>query len=260
MTDQSLAPKGRVHQHVVIICVLIAALVVPFNLMSERTGADSTEREAETSELSRATGESNETLIMADAFNPPDPRTVGLPDVTTVSTERYPSPRSNSKSKPLSGATSVTAVGDSLMVGATPHLRSALKDFNVQTQVGIQMDEGIAFLRSIIEQDKLGDILLVSLGSNGPIDNGQIDTIMDLADGRTVFAMNVVVARSWEGSVNQTWANAASRHDNLHVIDWRAYVSDHPGVLRSDGVHPTQSGYFSYAQLLLDELPDSCKR
>ncbi|MGI6545127.1 MAG: hypothetical protein ACOX2M_01615 [Fastidiosipilaceae bacterium] len=260
MSDQSSAPKGRVHQHVVIICVLIAALVIPFNRMGERNGSDPAASGAESVEPSSAADESDNTLIMGEAFNPPDPQSVGLPGGTTVSTERYPSPHSNSKSNRLNGGASVTAVGDSLMVGATPHLGAALKDFNVQAEVGIQMDEGIAFLRGIVEQDKLGDILLVSLGSNGPIDDGQIDTIMDLADGRRVFAMNVVVARSWEGSVNQTWANATKRHDNLHVVDWRSYVSEHPGVLRPDGVHPTQSGYSSYAQLLLDELPDSCKR
>ena len=161
---------------------------------------------------------------------------------------QFPSPSQDFSCK------SVTGVGDSLMVGAAPYLQSGLNSFNYKARVGIQMDEGISYLRSLAAQDQIGDILLVSLGSNGPISSGQVDTVMELAGNRRVYAMNIVVARSWESSVNRVWAEGADRHRNLHIVDWHAYVGSHPGILRADGVHPTSSGYAAYAQLYLERF------
>lgn len=217
-------------QHIVIIITLMFILANLFNGISRQQAKE--QRADEALKSAAATRETETTRS------------------TTVATTTEPEPE----------LYTVTAVGDSMMVGAVPHLQSKLKEFNYQAKVGIQMSEGISYLQSLKKADQVGDVILISLGSNGPISAKQIDTVMELADGRPVYAMNIVVGRSWMSSVNSAWAEGAKRHENLTVVDWAGYVSAHPSVLRADGVHATPSGYGQYANLFLDELPGSTKK
>lgn len=264
MSEPTRSPQKPTHQHLIILFFLVLVLIFPFrNLAAE--GVPEVARHADENGrmVNNNTFEVRNTENTAATRGQPspfeqaapliDPEEIGMTRESLPSDEQFPSPSQDFSCK------SVTGVGDSLMVGAAPYLQSGLNSFNYKARVGIQMDEGISYLRSLAAQDQIGDILLVSLGSNGPISSGQVDTVMELAGNRRVYAMNIVVARSWESSVNRVWAEGADRHRNLHIVDWHAYVGSHPGILRADGVHPTSSGYAAYAQLYLEEIPDSCK-
>ena len=43
---------------------------------------------------------------------------------------------------------------------------------------------------------------------------------------------------------------------NVHVVDWHAYVAQHPGLLHSDKTHPNMKGIVAFADLLRDALEE----
>ena len=72
----------------------------------------------------------------------------------------------------------VTAVGDSMMVDYRDSLRTDIPGINVDAAVGRQWSEGESILQGMRAQGRLGDEVIVGLGTNGPISDADFDTMM----------------------------------------------------------------------------------
>jgi len=146
----------------------------------------------------------------------------------------------------------VTAIGDSVMLGAAPDLERALGDTaTVDAVVSRSFADGVSVIGRLADEGTLGDILLVHLGTNGPVDAELFDLLMAGAGpAERVLAVTVRVPRRWEGQVNQTLLEAAERWPKLEIVDWYHQSEDRPELLVSDGVHLTGEGRKVYAALV----------
>jgi peptidoglycan/LPS O-acetylase OafA/YrhL len=155
------------------------------------------------------------------------------------------------------GYVATTAIGDSVLVGAAPVLAARMGPaLTVDAAIGRQMTDARDLVAGMATEGRLGQVVLLHLGNNGPFSAPQIDDVLAaIGPDRTVLLVNVLVPRRWEGEVNSQLEAAAARHSNAVFVDWRALVTSEPGLTRDDGFHLTAAGAERYADLVVGQVP-----
>ena len=188
---------------------------------------------------------------------PPRPLTRG-PKVTTPRPTITTAPRPTTMQAPPAAVMPTTALGDSVMLGAAGPLQARLgPNAFTDAKVSRQFADGVAQARRLRDEGRLGQVVFVHLGSNGPPRASDIDALMEvLAAVPHVRFVNVRVNRKWEGGTNQTLADGAARHGpKVQLVDWYAFSAGHLDWFQSDGTHLTAAGAEAYANLLASYLP-----
>ena len=98
---------------------------------------------------------------------------------------------------------------------------------------------------------QLGQDVVVQLGTNGTVDPGDFDRMMDdpAATVKKVVIVNAKVPRPWEEQVNDTLAAGVKKYKNAVLLDWHSYGGEHPEFFYDDGIHLRPEGAAAYAQL-----------
>jgi len=149
----------------------------------------------------------------------------------------------------------ITAVGDSVMIGAAGELNRALGNPAIQADVGLQAADAIAILKRRRAAGTLGDVVVVHIGTNGTFTAEQFDEMMrTLADVRKVMFVNVKAPRPWEQPNNDMLANGVRRYPNAELVDWHAASANRPELFVDDGVHLQLEGQRLYADLIAAHL------
>ena len=174
----------------------------------------------------------------------------GVPAVAPVTTE-HPDTTERSSPSPTTPL-SVVAIGDSVMVDTQNALRAQIPGIYVDALVGRHLRGGISVLRSLRNQHRLGDVVVIHLGTNGAFTSADFDSIMQVLQGiqRVVF-INLRVPRRWETPDNRTIAAGVRRYSNAVLLDWHnRWHECGTNVFWSDGIHPTPSGAACYARMV----------
>ncbi|MEX1007072.1 MAG: acyltransferase family protein [Acidimicrobiia bacterium] len=206
-------------------------------------------------------------LVIAAGFAgaEPTPRPEGLPEVssivlrpTTTTLPGTPSPTTTTVAVPPPVPEHVTAVGDSVMLGAATALQGTIGQDKVivDAEESRQFSEGVDKLREYRDTGQLGDEVVVQLGTNGAVNPDDIDRMMGvLKDVKRVVIVNAKVPRPWEGQVNEALANGVKKYKNAAVlVDWHTIGGDHPEFFWEDGIHLRPEGAEYYAQLIAGYL------
>lgn len=144
----------------------------------------------------------------------------------------------------------VTAFGDSVMLGAASQLQAA--GVEVTAQVSLQVAGGIEIIRQRQQAGTLGATVVVHFGNNGTFSVAEFDTLMGLlADVPRVVIVNVKVPRAWEDANNAMFAANVGRYGNAALVDWHAAGSAHSEYFWDDGIHLRPEGAQAYAALVL---------
>ncbi|HEV7467789.1 MAG TPA: hypothetical protein VGP96_15925 [Candidatus Dormibacteraeota bacterium] len=145
----------------------------------------------------------------------------------------------------------VTAIGDSVMLGASSALRAAIPSIEVDAVVSRQWDPGVATVESDRGSGRLRPTLVVDLGTNGTVSAAQFDAMVRAATGtRRIVFVTVRVPRSWEASVNATLRAGVARHPGAVLADWYAASAGHPEWFGPDGYHLQPAGARALASLI----------
>jgi peptidoglycan/LPS O-acetylase OafA/YrhL len=150
----------------------------------------------------------------------------------------------------------VTAIGDSVMIGAAAELQRALGDPDINAEVGRQAPAVVDVLRQRRAAGQLGDTVVVHIGSNGFLTSEQFDEMMqELAGVRRVVFVNVKVPRPWEGPNNEVLADGVRRYaKNAVLVDWHAASAGWPELFVEDGYHLQLEGQRLYADLIAAQV------
>jgi lysophospholipase L1-like esterase len=152
----------------------------------------------------------------------------------------------------------VLVVGDSLEVGTSPYLRGLLQGvrLTVDAQTSRPSSTGVEILRSKLQSSD--SVVVFDLGTND--DPAQPQALAsDLASVRAIAGGRCVVVATlnrppYNGvsidGLNQAVRNFAAGSAPAQLVDWHAAALANPGLLGSDGVHATSSGYATRAQLI----------
>jgi hypothetical protein len=149
----------------------------------------------------------------------------------------------------------ITALGDSVLLGAVAELEQVLGTFDIDAAIGFQAGNAIDVLRARRDAGQLGDIVLVHIGNNGIVTPEQFDEIMSLVvNVPKVVVVNVKVPRPWEAPNNSVLNAGVPRFPNATLVDWYGASVAHPEVFWDDGIHPRPNGARLYTDLIVAKM------
>jgi hypothetical protein len=144
---------------------------------------------------------------------------------------------------PVSVPGGVFAVGDSVMVDAAELLQRCMPNMEVDAAVSRQWSDGETVMRQVMARAARPAVVVVDLGTNGPIADADFNTMMQiLAPAARVVFVTVHVDRSWQGQVNGVLARGVLRYPTAVLADWWAVSSPHPEWFYADGTHMPING------------------
>lgn len=149
------------------------------------------------------------------------------------------------------------AVGDSVMRGAAEQLGEI--GFEVDAIESRAWVNGLNFVEGLGQQNRLPDVLVIHLGTNGPIGESNMDRMMAaVATVPTVVLLTNDVDRPYTDDNNSLIYDAASQNANVTVLEWKALTSGcGEDCFENDGLHLKAAGRRYYAALidgLLEQL------
>ena len=149
----------------------------------------------------------------------------------------------------------VTAVGDSVMLGAAGEMANDIPNLDLDAKVGRQMGAAVDVLRTARDQGKLGPVVVVHVGSNGYLTRPEFDDMMQLVGALPrVVIVNDKVPRPWQDPNDDMLAQAAGAYHNVRVVDWRGLSAGHPEFFWDDDTHLRPEGAKAYASLVAAQV------
>lgn len=154
----------------------------------------------------------------------------------------------------------ITAIGDSVMLGAAAVLREVFPSIDVDAEKGRQvyrptLDYLLAQLVEGAANGRLGPVVVLHLGNNGAYPKESFDRIMQtLADRRLVIVLNCRVPRQWQDNNNKVIMEGVKRYPNAVLIDWYAASVNRRELFWDDGHHLRPEGARFYAELISKAL------
>jgi len=142
----------------------------------------------------------------------------------------------------------VFALGDSVMKGAAP----ALADLGVVVDA-VQDRQGKMGADIFVQLKELGvtmDAAVVHLGTNGPMSQETLDSMMQALSGvPRVVVLTSKAYRDWTDPNNEKIRALPATYPNVTVLDWQLVATLCPGnCLTADGIHLEREGIDYYVQ------------
>lgn len=174
-----------------------------------------------------------------------------VPAEAEVAVEEIPA-QEESAAEPLS----VTMIGDSVMLGATPSILGLLPDCVIDAKVSRQVIQADSVLDALEQQNALRQTIVIGLGTNGPFGVAKGQELIDrLGSGRTIYWVTAYGRElSWQEASNTTIRQLAEMNENVHIIDWAQAASGHAEWFCADGIHLNAAGRDAYAGIVLEGL------
>lgn len=149
---------------------------------------------------------------------------------------------------------SVTAIGDSVLININSYLRTYIPNLYLDGEVGRNMIDAENILQKIKNENGLGDIILIALGSNGEMEADDMNQIMSIAENRQVFFVNTSHTQPWQDYINDQIKKFCDKTENAYLVDWYTYAKPKPELFAQDKVHPNVEGSTAYANIVAREI------
>ena len=108
------------------------------------------------------------------------------------------------------------------------------------------------------DEGRLGQYVIVQLGTNGLINPSDFDRMMGiLSDRQKVVIINAKEPRGWEQPNNDLLQSGVKRYKNASLLDWHSYGGAHPEFFYDDGIHLRPEGAQAYANYVAQSLVGS---
>ncbi|MGR4010735.1 acyltransferase family protein [Leucobacter sp. 1207-22] len=147
----------------------------------------------------------------------------------------------------------ITAVGDSVMLASYPELSARFTGIDVDAAVSRGMNVGADIIEERAANGTLRPVVLVGLGTNGPVNQEDMQRILDVAGPqRYVVFVDAYADREWIPQVNTDLESFAAAHRGVVTAPWAKLVDGVPDALAGDDIHPNPSGGEIYADAAAD--------
>jgi hypothetical protein len=147
----------------------------------------------------------------------------------------------------------MTAVGDSVMLGATGALEKAF-DVTVDAAVSRQSDE----IEQRIEARKAGgqlqNVVVIHAGTNGTAYWDDLKRTLEGLRDRQVVLVTVNTPNTWEDDSNRNIRGMVNQFDNVRIADWELASRGHREYFVVDGTHLTTAGIKAYVDTIRQAL------
>lgn len=142
------------------------------------------------------------------------------------------------------------AIGDQVMLGAAPDLFA--QGWIVDAEVSRQASEVVPIVEQLGDQGRLGETVVIHVGTNGTISPEDLAAIMTaLSSVPDVQVLTVAVDRDWATGNNDLIRQLPAQFPNVSVIDWAELSKTCPGdCFYEDGFHLRPDGQRFYEELI----------
>ena len=145
----------------------------------------------------------------------------------------------------------VSAIGDSVMLGARSVLKDVIPGTRVDAAVSRYPGAFIGKLKRYVAGNRLAPVVVLHPGTNGVLPESMMREMLDiLVDSPRVVVVNTNMPRTWREPNNNVMADVVPEYPNAVLADWRAASLDKPEYFASDGIHLTEKGAKAYANLI----------
>lgn len=146
----------------------------------------------------------------------------------------------------------VVGIGDSVMLAALPQLYEEFPNGYFDAVFGRTIYEGINALKKLEAEDKLGDVLVFSLGANCYIKDEDVEELIAHSGGRPTFWLSTYGVTN---DSNEVTKRVIAKHDNAYYIDWESLALPNKAKwILPDALHPNAEGSKAYAELIDDTI------
>lgn len=148
-------------------------------------------------------------------------------------------------------ALSVSAYGDSVMLGAVPTMKQTFGSVNADAVEGAQAAKVLNQVVADHDSGNQAPVVVLHVGDNGLIGESRLTAALDkLRDRKRVVLMTLYVDRDWQGINNQLISSMPAKYPNVRVADWHGFAQAHTDLLYSDGIHLRPSAFQPYTDLV----------
>ncbi len=156
--------------------------------------------------------------------------------------------------KPVGGE-QISAIGDSVMLAAAPTLQQKFPGIYIDAAVSRSIYVAPEMLRGLIAAGQLRDVVVLALGTNGPIDRQVLDEIRDIiGPKREMVVVNVQAPRNWTSGVNSTLSSFALYYRDVELANWHDAIQPSLNLLAGDQIHFGDAGAVIFSSTIRDAL------
>ncbi|MEJ4099260.1 acyltransferase family protein [Corynebacterium mastitidis] len=156
-------------------------------------------------------------------------------------------------------ATTITMLGDSVMLAASEALSEEFPDTHIDAEVGRHYAEAATRIEELSAQGALGEAVVLGLGTNGPSDGAGDQGVLDrihaaVGEERALVYVLPYGDRSYMADAEAEILSDARVHENTVVADWCHAARDNAELLREDRIHPSTEGGYAYARAIREAM------
>ena len=144
----------------------------------------------------------------------------------------------------------ITFVGDSVMLGAMINITKMFPNSYFDAKESRALTTGVSILSNLKNSNKLGEVVVLHLGTNGDCGNNCKENIMNILSDKIVFWLNTTNNEKVNNSLNEL----ATKYDNLHIINWHDLSLGHDDWFYYDGIHLPPTGRKEYTNIIYNAI------
>jgi peptidoglycan/LPS O-acetylase OafA/YrhL len=153
------------------------------------------------------------------------------------------------------GGEQISAIGDSVMLAAAPTLQEKFPGIYIDAAVSRSIYVAPEMLRALISAGQLRQVLVLALGTNGPIDRDVLDEIREIiGPDREMVVVNVQAPRNWTPGVNAELSSFALYYRDVELANWHGAIQPSLNLLAGDQIHFGSAGATIFSATIRDAL------
>jgi peptidoglycan/LPS O-acetylase OafA/YrhL len=147
----------------------------------------------------------------------------------------------------------ITAIGDSVMLGASGGLEDAL-DITVDAAVGRQYSGIAQRVSARLTAGQMDKVVVIHPGTNGTAYWDMLKQTLESLTDRNVVLVTVRTPNSWMDDSNRNIRGMANQFDNVRIADWEAASDGRRDYFVYDGTHLSPAGVKAYVATIRKAL------
>lgn len=153
-------------------------------------------------------------------------------------------------------APSVTFIGGSILLGASPSILEVAPNCVVDADVSRQVWDGADIVNSLKSEGKLYDTVVIELGINCPFPTDMGQEVLD-AIGSDHKIYWVKPYGKYMTNLSQTYevlSELEQNNANLTILDWPAVAEANPDWFYDDGIHLNSDGQKGFTEYIFNAI------
>ena len=150
----------------------------------------------------------------------------------------------------------MSVIADSVFLGASSSFQKLQPNAVIDAKVSRQVRHGLDVAKKLNKKGKLGNTIILSLGTNSPFNPVTGQELIDyLGTDRNIYWVNAYGKNlEFQEDVNKTIKDLADKNDNVHLISWAKEAKKHPGWFYQDGTHLNTKGQDGFAKFIWKQI------